>query len=82
MPWNIVIMFAMMIASAVITALLAKGPPAPPSPALLSDFNIPQIAEGTPQAVVFGDVWLTSWMVLWYGDLRSEGIQPPSAGKK
>lgn len=82
MPWNIIIMVALMVVSAVITALTAKAPPPGPDPALLKDFNLPQVAEGTAQVVVFGDVWLTEWQVLWYGDLRSEGISPPGSGSK
>lgn len=84
MPWTLIIMLALMILSAVITALTTKAPSRPdaPSPALLADFNLPQIAEGTPQVVVFGDVWLTDWQVLWYGDLRSDEIRKESGGGK
>lgn len=82
MPWNLIIALAMIVISYAITALTTKGPPPGPAPATISQFSFPQIAEGTPQMVVFGDCWLEDWMVLWYGDLRSIGISPPSAGKK
>lgn len=82
MPWNLIIALVMIAVSYALTALTAKGPPPPPSPATIAEFDFPQIDEGTPQTVVFGDVWLEDWMVLWYGDLRSEGIAPPQAGKK
>lgn len=80
---DVLIMLAVMIVSATITALTAKRPSAQnQDPALLADFNLPQIAEGTAQVVVFGDCWLTEWQVLWYGDLNSETIPGPSSGKK
>lgn len=49
-------------------------------PAALSDFDFPQFEERTPQAVVFGDVWLPDWMVLWYGDYHTTKVK--SKGKK
>jgi hypothetical protein len=48
--------------------------------ATLEDFDIPQVDEGTPHAVVFGDVWLDGWQVLWFGNYRTSKIQ--SKGKK
>lgn len=48
--------------------------------AALEDFDIPQVDEGTPHAVVFGDVWLEGWQVLWYGNYRTTKIK--SKGKK
>lgn len=48
--------------------------------ATLEDFDIPQVDEGTPHAVVFGDVWLEGWQVLWFGNYRTSKIQ--SKGKK
>ncbi len=49
--------------------------------ATLDDFDIPQVEEGTPQAVVFGDVWLEGWQVLWYGNYRTTKIKA-KGGKK
>lgn len=49
-------------------------------PASLEDFDVPQIDEGTPHAVVFGDAWLEGWQVLWYGNYRTSKIK--SSGKK
>lgn len=49
-------------------------------PAALEDFDFPQAEEGTPQIVVFGDVWLDDWFVLWYGNYRTTKIK--SGGKK
>lgn len=68
----------LMVASYVITAITMKTQNAKPTS--LEDFDFPQVDEGTPHAVVFGDVWLDGWMVLWYGDFRTSKIK--SAGKK
>lgn len=46
----------------------------------LDDFDVPQIQEGTPHAVVFGDGWLEGWQVTWYGNYRTKKIS--SGGKK
>lgn len=46
--------------------------------ASLEDFDIPQVEEGTPHAVVFGDVWLEGWFVLWYGNYRTTKIRSKS----
>ena len=69
-----------LIASLVISYALApkQQRPAPPS---LTDLEFPQAEEGTPQMVVFGDVWIKDWTVLWYGDFRTEAIEV-KGGKK
>lgn len=73
----------LLVASAALSALagLLQKKPAPPKPAGIGDFQIPQIDENTPQGVFFGDCWTGGWQVLWYGDLRTTGIKPPG-GKK
>ncbi len=45
------------------------------APASLEDFDFPQVEEGTPQAVFFGDCWTQGWMILWYGNLRTTKIK-------
>jgi hypothetical protein len=67
-----------MVASYVLTALTTKVQNQ--KPANLEDFDIPQFQEGTPHAIVFGDVWLEGWQVLWYGNYRTTKIK--SGGKK
>ena len=74
------IALALMAVSYIISAALIK-PPEPQKPAALEDFKFPQADEGTPEAVIFGDVWLDGWMVLWYGNLRNSAIKS-SGGKK
>ena len=71
---------ALLIASAFITVALTPKPERP-KPASLEDFDFPQIDETTPQSVVFGDVWISDWIVLWYGNLRSTAIKS-KGGKK
>ena len=46
----------------------------------LEDFDFPQVSEGTPHAVVFGDAWLEGWQVLHYGNFRTTKVK--SRGKK
>lgn len=71
---------ALLIVSAFITVALTPKPERP-KPASLEDFDFPQIDETTPQSVVFGDVWISDWIVLWYGNLRSTAIKS-EGGKK
>lgn len=66
-----------MVASTAIQALLVK--PQKVKPAALEDFDFPQVGEGTPQAVFFGDCWTEGWMVLWWGNMRTTKIKK---GKK
>lgn len=61
-------------------ALMPK--PEKPKPAALEDFDFPQVDEGTPQSVVFGDVWISDWHVLWFGNLRTSEVKSSSGGKK
>lgn len=67
-------------ASLLITAIFTPKTQSPPPPAL-GDFDFPQVDEGTPQAVYFGECWSTSWMVLAVGDYRVTPIRK-KGGKK
>jgi len=53
----------------------------PPPAATLNDVQIPTIDQGTAVPVVFGEVWVDNWMVLWYGDLSNQPIKQ-KGGKK
>lgn len=75
----ILISLLLMVASTLISSLLTPKQ-RPPKPASLSDFNIPQVDEGTPQAVLFGQCWNSGWQSLWFGDLTTKKIK--SQGKK
>lgn len=56
----------LLIVSIAIT--IANRPRTPKTvPAAFEDFDFPQAEEGTPQCVVFGDVWIEDWTVLAYG---------------
>lgn len=46
----------------------------PPKAAGLEDMQFPQSTEGTPQMVIFGDVWVRDWMVLGVGNFRTRPI--------
>ena len=77
---NFIFAIGMMIASYAIQALLMPKP-VKPKAASLEDFDFPQVEEGTPQSVVFGDVWISDWHVLWYGNLRTTAVRS-KGGKK
>lgn len=70
----------LLVASYAIQVML-QPKPEKPKPAALEDFEFPQVDEGTAQAVVFGDVWISDWHVLWYGNLRTSEVKSKS-GKK
>jgi hypothetical protein len=72
---------ALLIISYTITALTAKKP-VDAKPASFSDFQFPQYQEGTPQPVIFGDVWTSDWVVLYTGQLKTQAIRQKSGGKK
>jgi len=57
---------------------MAPKAPKPPPAAVLDDFDFPQIDDGTEQYVIFGDVWLSDWVVLGYGNLRMSKIKTKS----
>ena len=63
----------LMIVSALLASALAPTPAAA-KPAAFGDFDFPQSTEGTPQCVVFGDVWVQDWMVLGVGNYRTTPI--------
>lgn len=70
----------MLVASYLLSAITATKPPNQ-KPASADDFDFPQPDEGTPQIVVFGDVWIEDWMVTWSGNFKSKAIKG-GGGKK
>ena len=72
-------LFVLLVSIILSVALAPK--PATPKAATLDDFDLPQVDEGTPQPVVFGDVWVKGWTVLAYGNFRTTAIEV-SGGKK
>lgn len=77
MTWAMIIM---MVASMVLSIVLAPKP-AQPKPGTYDDMNIPQIDEGTPQAVIFGEVWIKDWFVIGTGNFRTEKVKAKQAKK-
>lgn len=69
------------LAISIIVGIVLAPKPSIPKPATLEDFEFPVPDEGTPQAVVFGEVWVTGWMVLTYGNLRTKAVES-EGGKK
>lgn len=72
--------YLIVLALSIIISIALTPKPTVPEAATLDDFQFPQVDEGTPQIVVFGDVWINGWMVLAYGDLRTQDIE--KSGKK
>lgn len=79
-PVSLIWAVGLLVASYAITSLTARRPPNA-KPVALTDFEFPQAAEGTPQAIIFGDCWTNDWMVLWYGNYQTQAIRK-KGGKK
>lgn len=73
------VQLALILVSMVLSVALAPKPKAP-KPSTIEDIEAPQVKEGTPQVVVFGDCWVKGWTVLGMGNFRSQPIK--SGGKK
>lgn len=63
----------------VLSYALQPKPPRP-KPAAFEDFDFPTAEDGTPQIVVFGDVWLTDWTVIGVGNYRNQPIRKSTGG--
>lgn len=82
-PYSIVVAVVIFIISTVLTILLTPKPKVTvPTAATIDEFQLPQHDEGTPINVIFGRVWLSDPMVLWYGNLKNTAITKSSGGKK
>lgn len=79
-PFTFIFAIGMLTASYFIQAIITPKPEKP-KPAALGEFEFPQIAEGTPQSVIFGDVWCDDWMVLWFGNLRTSDVKSDGSKK-
>lgn len=73
----------LLIASFVISAVFTPKPTVTNAKATaFEDIEFPQADEGTPQAVIFGDCWSTSWTVLAVGNYRTAPIKSDGNSKK
>ncbi|MCY1414471.1 hypothetical protein D9M71_299240 [compost metagenome] len=74
--WAIAKFVAMVVASYLISTALAPKPKAPKSTvAALEDWDLPQTDEGTPRAVAFGTVRQKGYVLLGYGNYRTESVK-------
>ena len=73
------VQFALLMTS-MLVSMLVRSSGTKPTKATLDDFDLPVPDEGTPQYVVFGDVWLDDWVVLSFGDLTTKKVKT-SSGK-
>ena len=77
---NIWIQIAIIVISAIVS--YSNRPKVEkPQAASLEDIDIPQVDEGTPMAVTFGDCWAGDWIVLGLGNFRTSPIRT-KGGKK
>lgn len=76
-----IIAIVLLIVAYAITAATA-GKSNQSMPTQFKDFKFPVPDEGTPQAVIFGDVWTNDWQVLWVGNYRTEAIHSSGSGGK
>lgn len=77
MTWAMIIM---MVVSIVLSVALAPKQ-TQPQPGTYDDMNIPQIDEGTPQTVIFGEMWISDWFVLATGNFRTKKVKAKQAKK-
>lgn len=73
------IQIALFIVSLVVSYALQPKPQRPKA-AAFEEFDFPTVEDGTPQIVVFGDVWLTDWTVLGVGNYRTSNIVAKQKG--
>lgn len=68
---NFIIQALVMLAiSFIISTALAPKPPKR-EPEKLDELDFPQVDEGTPECVVFGDCWVKDWTILGIGNYRT-----------
>lgn len=79
-PFTLIFALSTLVASYWITSMIQTKTETQ-KPATLEEFDFPQIEEGTPQCVIFGDVWVSDWAVLWYGNLRTSAIKSDGSKK-
>lgn len=72
--FNLWVQIGIFLVSTAISYALQKRPPTP-KPTAFEEIPFPQFDEGTPQAVIFGDVWTEDWMVLGVGNYRTTPIK-------
>lgn len=71
---------AALVVSIILQVALAPKPNEQ-KPSTLGDMNIPQVDEGTPQAVWFGENWTGDWQVGAYGNFRTKKVKAKQAKK-
>ena len=74
--WAVVRFVAVMVVSYFVNQALApRQKNNTPEAVSSNDWNFPQIDEGIPQCVFFGDCWVEDWQVLAYGNYRTVEIK-------
>lgn len=68
---NFVIQALIMIAISLIITTSMAPKPAKREPEQFEDLDFPQTDDGTPQTVIFGDVWINDWTIVGIGNYRT-----------
>lgn len=68
---------AIMVVSLGISYFMRPKPKGPSAVAFDPE-SMPNVDEGTPQNVAFGDVWISDWQVLTFGNPRNKAIKTKS----
>lgn len=68
---NFVIQALIMIAISLIISTSMAPTPAKREPEQFEDLDFPQTDDGTPESVVFGDVWISDWTILGLNNYRT-----------
>lgn len=77
---NFIFALFALVASAALQVLMTPKP-TKPEPASIDDFDLPIAEEGTPVPVIFGDVWIDSYQILWYGNLNTSEVKSDGSKK-
>lgn len=73
-------LFLYIVISLVINYALAPKQK-PQAPEAFKEIDFPQVEDGTPIPVIFGDVWTEDWTVLAVGDYRTTEMRKDAGGK-
>lgn len=80
--WTMLAYAIVSLAVSYVMSVAMAPKPVPPDAAGIKDFDFPQVDEGTPQPVIFGDCWSGDWCILDLGNFRTSAIKSNGGGKK
>lgn len=72
--WQVIYYIVVMLVSYYVSSQMMKKQRGA-DPLNERDVDIPQVSEGTPQAILHGDCWSAGWTVLGWGNVRNQGVK-------